>query len=961
VTGAASEARREEVRARRAGWAEDGFPREEPDTNPGSWTDLLKDREDPKWDSFSWLTVRALFESVNDLLAKQRPEIVDERRARWVAGQRGRTAIASADLIFEPPQPGDSPPAERTFLLVGDTGEQDASQYALAPYLAPAAQEDSENVLPAPEFMVIVSDAIYPAGNVNEYVNGFYVPYRGFEKPIYAIPGNHDWYDGLEGFMYHFCGAEPLPSERFRETEIRPTSRLARRLWRGSEAPERDRLSRWRDSRPWGRDATKAVQPAPYYAIDLGDLLVVAIDTGVTGAIDDEQGRWLVRVSEQCKKQKILLTGKPIYVDGAYRPGPIAWKPSKREQDPPRFKTVDDVVRHQPFGYIAAIGGDVHNYQRYPVRLTKQRRTVHYIVSGGGGAYLSPTHRIPPVGESLREAAPQWPSGVDMPTDEDLQGSGSAGDPARAFRCYPRRGDSLAYTARRAGPRMFNAVQLAAAAFVAAASMLLYGLPLDWTGSLALVTAYLPLVLIGLIVLAARKLKAKLKRWQRSRQGRKCPRIRHFRLAATFLAVLLFALVASGVALASDRDLFADPRFWGMAGVALLVPVGLVAAVLLAHDMRGSTPTSLPKLAILGAFAAAIPILVPIGPVGAAPEWFVTATSLVLFAGAGMLILGAVESRLPGHVLAFAAPATLAAVLAADTDAARFLLFGAALVAPGAYAYVLSLSLGTHRPPAVHGSDLLARRLAKVFRLLSVLAWVTLATILLQLIGDGWVATAAIGSIAVLAMAVIAVLLIVLAFGTKLKYWIPVALAGALPLSRLLAIVASTIVASLAYVVVAVFLLAASLLCFNALRGRINAIRAQARIESLLDGGDGTTGVAPELSRKERDLFMLLYPYRWDRKQAQGAEKSGSLAQTIAKLAAELSDSDEPPFFKSFLRIDVRPRAGEPEEPDRELRIRCVGVTGYAREEADPPVEDDLSIPFLSARRFAASSAAPNR
>jgi hypothetical protein len=58
--------------------------------------------------------------------------------------------------------------------------------------------------------MVLLSDVVYAAGDVNQYLEKFYKPYGGYLNPIYAIPGNHDWYDGLDGFMFHFCGAEPL-------------------------------------------------------------------------------------------------------------------------------------------------------------------------------------------------------------------------------------------------------------------------------------------------------------------------------------------------------------------------------------------------------------------------------------------------------------------------------------------------------------------------------------------------------------------------------------------------------------------------------------------------------------------------------------------------------------------------------------------------------------------------------
>ena len=52
------------------------------------------------------------------------------------------------------------------------------------------------------------SDVIYPAGAMQDYEANFYLPFQGFAKPIYAIPGNHDWFDALEGFNANFLEAE---------------------------------------------------------------------------------------------------------------------------------------------------------------------------------------------------------------------------------------------------------------------------------------------------------------------------------------------------------------------------------------------------------------------------------------------------------------------------------------------------------------------------------------------------------------------------------------------------------------------------------------------------------------------------------------------------------------------------------------------------------------------------------
>jgi hypothetical protein len=87
-------------------------------------------------------------------------------------------------------------------------------------------------------------------------------------------------------------------------------------------------------------------QRSPYFAIDTGPQLVVGIDTGMGGPIDREQGEWLRRISRWVDKPKILLTGKPLYVDGKHHPYPI-------EDD----GTVDEIVRASEHNYIAAIGG----------------------------------------------------------------------------------------------------------------------------------------------------------------------------------------------------------------------------------------------------------------------------------------------------------------------------------------------------------------------------------------------------------------------------------------------------------------------------------------------------------------------------------------------------------------------------------------------------------------------------
>jgi hypothetical protein len=367
---------------------------------------------------FSWLSRKVLIDSRNDGLIRGVHDVVKDERPRWVAAQRD--AGAPPDLRLDHTDLEDL-----TCLIVGDPGEGDRSQRAVA--LALPAEES------ASDLMVVLSDVVYPTGDVNEYEEKFHQMYAHYPRPIYALPGNHDWYDGLDGFMWHFCGAEPLPRVSYRVSSFPLREWLVRTLWRGASRPDRDVLLERRD-RLWSKTGGFPPQPGPYWVMETRHLALVAIDTGVKGNIDHEQGRWLLDTSRAIDKPKVLLTGKPLYVDGDYEPCRIEWArgASERESHP----TVDALVRDEELGYVVAIGGDIHNYQRYSIPLSTggaeaggTGRTVHYIVSGGGGAYMSETHSIP-LAEEVEGPSPARP----LAEPEDLT-------------LYPSRGESLAFYA----------------------------------------------------------------------------------------------------------------------------------------------------------------------------------------------------------------------------------------------------------------------------------------------------------------------------------------------------------------------------------------------------------------------------------------------------------------------------------------------------------------------------------
>ncbi|MER5433302.1 metallophosphoesterase [Streptomyces sp. NPDC002588] len=370
--------------AQGAGWG---------DNEPGAYRKLMPSRVE----KISWLDPRMLWAARNGVLASWFGDPTGRTRSRWVAQREA--AGAPADKVIRRTDPDTF-----SFMLIGDTGEGDDPQYAVLPGFLKVGQGTS--------FAVLASDVIYPVGSTDDYGTKFFRPYQDYPAPIYAIPGNHDWYEDLGGFMRVFCGdAPPLPAE----PAPRPLTRawLRSLLWHRPGPRDGGRLAEARKS----RDAPdrQAVQPGPYWAVDAGPLRIIGIDTGLLGTLDAEQGAWLREVSRG-PRPKILVTGSPLYVDGEHHPCPIDGG-----------GTVDDIVTAPEHHYVAAIGGDIHNYQRYPVRLA-DGRTLQYVVSGGGGAFMHATHTIPRVSV--------------------------AGVTERDFRCYPLRGDSLAFYSRLYGRRL---------------------------------------------------------------------------------------------------------------------------------------------------------------------------------------------------------------------------------------------------------------------------------------------------------------------------------------------------------------------------------------------------------------------------------------------------------------------------------------------------------------------------
>ena len=118
-----------------------------------------------------------------------------------------------------------------TFHSVGDTGaaksgphQSGATSLAEQAAVADAMTTDIESGgVNGPAFFFHLGDVIYNFGEGQYYYDQFYEPYREYDRPIFAIPGNHDGMvfgqsssapqvPTLAAFLTNFCAASPDPS-----------------------------------------------------------------------------------------------------------------------------------------------------------------------------------------------------------------------------------------------------------------------------------------------------------------------------------------------------------------------------------------------------------------------------------------------------------------------------------------------------------------------------------------------------------------------------------------------------------------------------------------------------------------------------------------------------------------------------------------------------------------------------
>lgn len=220
--------------------------------------------------------------------------------------------------------------------------------------LADPAPDGGTHTLPRGRVLVMGGDEVYPTPSWRGYENRSRGPYEAAlpagedddeDAPLlYALPGNHDWYDGLTAFLRVFGRGNRFGGWRTRQSRSYYALALPHRWW------------------------------------------LFAIDEQLDAYLDEPQLRYFREAAAQLRPgdRVILCTPQPSWVYTA--------------RDPRAYDTVGFFVRTviEPAGASVPVvlTGDLHHYARYrPADGGGAPRAL--ITAGGGGAYLYPTHTLP--------------------------------------------------------------------------------------------------------------------------------------------------------------------------------------------------------------------------------------------------------------------------------------------------------------------------------------------------------------------------------------------------------------------------------------------------------------------------------------------------------------------------------------------------------------------------------------
>lgn len=233
---------------------------------------------------------------------------------------------------------------------VADLGDGWNSTYTIASLLAKSElkihYDGREHLLPRADILIMGGDEVYPVASRDEYRNRVEGPYRcalpwlpDTQTPdLFAIPGNHDWYDGLTSFMRLFCQRRWIGAWQTKQTRSYFALRLPHRWW------------------------------------------LFGVDIQLGTDIDKPQLDYFEQIANDVKEgdRIILCTAVPAWIYADYA--------SRRNFENFAFLEKRLVQKHGATLYLS-LAGDLHHYSRYQ----QSDGPKNNITSGGGGAFLHGT------------------------------------------------------------------------------------------------------------------------------------------------------------------------------------------------------------------------------------------------------------------------------------------------------------------------------------------------------------------------------------------------------------------------------------------------------------------------------------------------------------------------------------------------------------------------------------------
>jgi hypothetical protein len=266
--------------------------------------------------------------------------------------------------------------------FVADTGDDVAVSRAVArlvfaPYELPDPDRPGAFLIaPRGDILLFGGDTAYPVATAQELTNRLIAPWNqvlqtlpdeGRRRVLLGVPGNHDWFDGLDGFGRLFRKPSPgfvgVPSSRSVSPRmLEHYAEWAQAFFRGDtiDKPAALVLSGY-----------TPVQNASYFALPLAPgIEMLGVDRQLT-TTDSRQCEFLGdRYRTRSDSATLVVLPDPVFHFG---------DPSRTGTQMVENLKLDPASRPTFF-----LSGDIHHYERL-----EAGKVVH-VIAGGGGAFLHP-------------------------------------------------------------------------------------------------------------------------------------------------------------------------------------------------------------------------------------------------------------------------------------------------------------------------------------------------------------------------------------------------------------------------------------------------------------------------------------------------------------------------------------------------------------------------------------------